>query len=157
MKQLIPLILFIFSTYLISAQNNITNIKPITQQEFLQLKNVNEGDIVLIIGEGTIYYYSGNKWFAMKGECYPKPVSPKIDSIIFKNKKINVYFDDTNKNFQKYILITDALTNNVDISESPALISPPTNNGTYDFTIIGKNECTTSGPISNFRFEFKEQ
>ena len=157
MKQIIFLILFIFSTYLISAQNNITNIKPITQQEFLQLKNVNEGDIILIKGEGTVYYYSGNNWFAMKGECYPKPSSPKIDSIIYKNKKINVYFDDKTKKFQKYTIISDALTNNIDVLDSPALITPPTNNGTYDFTIIGKNECTTSGPISNFRFEFKQQ
>lgn len=157
MKYLFLILLSIFLSNLISAQNNISNIKPITHQDFLQLKNVNEGDIVIIKGEGTIYYYSGNNWFAMKGECYPKPISPKIDSIIYKDKKINIYFKDSNKNFQKYTIISDALTNNIDVLESPALISPPTNNGTYDFTIIGKNECTTSGPISNFRFEFNQK
>lgn len=149
--------IFCFQTKAQNNSTNITNIKPITKQEFLQLKNSVAGDIVMIKEEGTIYYYSGSQWFAMKGECYPNPVSPKIDSINLVGNKIQIYFNDQNKNFQKYVVSSVELNIEITVTNNPITLDKPKTAGQYNFTIKGKNECGTAGPISSVPIEIKDK
>lgn len=148
-----------FCSIKINAQNNISNIsniKPISKQEFLKIEHPKNGDIVLISEEDALYYYSGTQWYAMKGECYPKPISPKIDSIKLVGKNISIFFDDTNNSYQKYIISYTDNNSEKEIiaSKSPAIIDKLEQKKSYYFSIKAKNKCGMAGPINIFTFEY---
>jgi hypothetical protein len=142
------IVILLCITQLSNAQTNISNITPITEAEFLTLQNSKEGDMVLIKNTGIIYYFSGGQWFAIQGECYPKPASPQIDSIKIKDNQVFIYFDDSKKNFQSYLIKNLANEQDVSVKSSPAILAAPLQKGKNTYTILGENKCGKAGPVS---------
>lgn len=137
-----------FFSYAQNNTSNISNLSTITENEFKLLKDSKEGDIVMIKESGTIYYFSGQQWYALKGECYPKPISSEIDSLSIVNEKLYIYFDDSNANFQEYIIKNMTTNNETIVQKSPAVLSTKELNGNNTFTILGFNKCGKNGPVS---------
>jgi len=94
MKYIITLFFYLLLSY-VTAQNtisNISNIQPISQLEFNAIQSPKDGDIVLVKETSAIMYYINNTWYAMTGECTPRPNTPKIDSISITETNILVHF-----------------------------------------------------------------
>lgn len=72
-----------------------------TDNKSFPLKSQAEIDSMLIVADGyTVFntttncvnYHLNGKWFALCGECIPKPQIPKIDSITTKGSKIFIFY-----------------------------------------------------------------
>jgi hypothetical protein len=145
------IIIFLFFGLLsgLKAQSNsvnISSIKPISRAEFNAVSaKANEGDIVLIKGEGMIYYYSGNQWYAMKGECYPKTSTPSIDSVVSKNEKVYIYFGAVSE--QKYNIAIQQTSINLESSVSPVIIDQISEKRQYIIELRAFSKCGGSSPV----------
>jgi len=148
LKNIVILLSFVFCLQNVNAQNILSNIKTISQEEFNQIQDPQAGDIFMIKDVGKILYFSGKQWFAMQGECFPKPVSPRIDNIVQSENVIQISFDDAKRKFQQYIIKENNSNKEYIVKNSPAVIAINELNGKLSFTVLGKNECGISGPVS---------
>ncbi|MCB0508417.1 MAG: hypothetical protein R2739_11195 [Chitinophagales bacterium] len=145
----ILIICFLLPIQIKALDNSISTITSISKNEFDNIKNPIIGQIVLVKEDATLYYYNGKNWLRLKGECFPEPSSPKIDSIILSGNNTLFYFNDENKTTQQYLIKNLDSNNEYLVKESPAKINLNLKKGVYNFTILGKNECGLSGPRSS--------
>lgn len=153
----ILIICYLIPFQLSASDNSISTITSISKNEFDKIKNPNIGQIVLIKEEAALYYFNGKYWMKLKGECFPEPISPNIDSIVVSDKNVLFYFNDEKKATQQYLIKNMDSDNEYLVKESPAKINLNLKKGFYNFSILGKNECGISGPRSSKSIEIIEE
>ncbi|MCB9032596.1 MAG: hypothetical protein H6553_02045 [Chitinophagales bacterium] len=149
MKYIITLLFCLIFSF-VNAQNtstNISNIQPISTAEFNSIQSPKNGDIVLIKETATLMYYVNNTWFAMQGECTPKPNTPKIDSVTTTETTIVIYFTPTvqKQQYELQILDTDIKAT---VSKSPAQLPIPKEKSVYVLQIQAITPCGKAGPMA---------
>ncbi|MFN8237206.1 MAG: hypothetical protein U0T77_03465 [Chitinophagales bacterium] len=148
-------VIFILFWLVTPAQENISSlskIKTITREEFKNLKQTEEGTIVMIKDEGQLLYFSNNRWYAMKGECYPKPRTPNIDSVKIINKNIYVYFASAQgMNYNVSIMQSDI---SVEATASPVLLPIPSEKKQYTIQLRAFSDCEGGSPMM-LQWEYK--
>lgn len=132
------------------AQNtisNISNIQPISQLEFNAIQSPKDGDIVLVKETSAIMYYINNTWYAMTGECTPRPNTPKIDSVTTTENSVLVYFTPIEDKQQYFIQILDTEIKTT-VSKSPAKLPLPEKKSNYILQLQAISPCGKAGPTS---------
>lgn len=122
----------------------VSKIKPITIEEFNQIKTPEEGSIILIKNEGTLMYFSNSQWYALKGECYPKTKTPKIDSVVKKENQLYIYFKSTEN--LKYEISMQETDLSIEAKSSPAILDIASEQKKASIVIRALSKCDNGSP-----------
>lgn len=95
----------------------------------------------------AIYYYGNNGWFALSGECVPKPVSPNIDSAYVSQNRLFVYFSPVNS-LVDYLVEEGGTKLLGTVKASPAIFS--VSESPQFITVRASSKCGNSGPVQLF-------
>lgn len=127
-------------------------LKNVTSVELAKL-NPTTGTMVYNITEDAIYYYGNDGWFALSGECVPKPVSPNIDSAFVDDNQLFVFFSPVNS-LLNYVVEEGGTGLLGTVNSSPAVFD------IIDFprsiTVRAKSKCGSSGPLQMFPVENRD-
>lgn len=144
--------MFLFAGALsVFAQLDQVTLPNVTSSELSGLKPTT-GTMVYNTTEDAIYYYGNNGWFALSGECVPKPVSPMVDSAFVSNGQLFVYFSPVNSLLN--YLVEDGGTKLLGtVNTSPAVF--PVSDAPRSVTVRASSKCGNSGPLQLFQVEVK--
>lgn len=110
MRNLLLLFILFISTYAFSNAQIViksntddpkTTLEVFSESQRDSLKNVMDGRTILNSTTNCINYYSNNNWYALCGDCLPETPIVKVDSAIFKNGELSVYFDENKARNEK--------------------------------------------------------
>jgi uncharacterized protein (TIGR02145 family) len=116
----------------------------LSEEQRDSLTNVIDGRTILNSTTNCINYYSNKNWYALCGDCLPETPPVKIDSVVFTNGNLSVYFDEKkarNEKINSFVIKLLPFNWNFSTDHSPFTVDLKVDSILSTIVIAGIGKC----------------